>query len=76
MKRRTFYCRVILVNEMALDQLNGQARLSNTTSANNHQFVLPEKLDSEMRSVSGCPITKRAINGQTYFGSHQCVMET
>jgi hypothetical protein len=61
---------------MALDQLNRQARLSYTTSANDHQLVLAEKLDGEMRSVSGCSIRKKAISGQTHFGSHQCVMET
>jgi hypothetical protein len=36
--------RVVLVNKVALDQLDGQARLSHTTAADYDQLVLPEEL--------------------------------
>lgn len=37
----TFNGRVVLVDEMRLDELNGQAGLSHTTTANDHQLVFP-----------------------------------
>lgn len=40
----TFYRRIIFVHEMALDQLNGEAGLSDTTSADNDELVFPEEL--------------------------------
>jgi hypothetical protein len=40
--------RVIFVDEVALDQLDGQAGLSHTTAAYYHQLVLSE----ELRAVS------------------------
>jgi hypothetical protein len=36
--------RIVLVYKVALDQLDGQAGLSHTTTANYHQLVLSEKL--------------------------------
>jgi hypothetical protein len=48
--RRTIFCaltfnrRVVLVDEVALDELDGQARLSHTTAAYYHQLVFSEKL--------------------------------
>ena len=47
----TFNGWVILVDKVALDQLDGQARLSDTTSADYDQLVFSEKL---MGDVSGC----------------------
>ena len=40
----TFDCRVVLVYEVALDELDGQATLSHTTTADNHQLVFPKEL--------------------------------
>jgi len=37
-------CGVILVYEMALDELNGERRLADTTTADDDELVLPEKL--------------------------------
>lgn len=49
----TFNRRVIFVNEVALDQLNRQARLSDTTTTDNHQLVFSEELfDREKRRIS------------------------
>lgn len=41
---RTFDGRVIFVDEMALDELNGQTTLSDTTTSNYHKLVFPEEL--------------------------------
>ena len=38
--RLTFNCRIVLVHEVALDQLDRQARLSDTTTTDNHQLIL------------------------------------
>jgi hypothetical protein len=43
-RRRTFDCRVILVDEVALDQLDGQAGLADTTTADNDELVLSQEL--------------------------------
>lgn len=42
--RRTFNGWVILIDEMALDQLNRQTRFTDTTSTDNHQFVFSQEL--------------------------------
>jgi len=39
--RRTFYRWVVLVYEVALDELYGQATLTNTTTTDHHQLVFP-----------------------------------
>ena len=43
-RRRTFNGRVVLVDEVALDQLDGEATLSYTATTDNNQFVFPEEL--------------------------------
>ncbi len=40
----TLNCWVILVDEMALDQLDGKARFTNTTSTDDDELVLSEEL--------------------------------
>lgn len=40
----TFNCWVVLVDEMALDQLNRETRFTNTTSTDNHQLVFSQEL--------------------------------
>ena len=45
----TLNCRVILVDEMTLDKLDGKARLSDTTTADDHQLVLSHKLCEEKK---------------------------
>ena len=35
---------VVLINKVALDQLDGQTRLSNSTTTDDHQLVFSEKL--------------------------------
>lgn len=42
--RRTFDCRVVLVDEVALDQLDGQARFTDTTAADDDELVLSQEL--------------------------------
>lgn len=41
---RTFNCGIIFIDEMTLYQLNSQARLSDSTTANNDELVLSQKL--------------------------------
>jgi hypothetical protein len=48
----TLDCRVILVDEVALDELYGQARLSDTTTADHHELVFSEKLRRESVTAS------------------------
>lgn len=42
--KHTFDGRVIFVDEMALDQLDGQARFTDTTAADNDELVLSQEL--------------------------------
>ena len=35
----TFNCWIVLVHEVALDQLDSQTRLADTTTADDHQLV-------------------------------------
>lgn len=42
--RRTLDCWVVFIDEVTLDQLNRKTRFTDTTSADNHQFVLSQKL--------------------------------
>jgi hypothetical protein len=37
--RLTFNCRIVLIHEVALDQLDRQARLSDATTADDHQLI-------------------------------------
>jgi len=41
---RILNCRVIFIYEMALDELDCQSRLSNTTTADDYELVLPQEL--------------------------------
>lgn len=41
---RTFNCWVVLVDEVALDQLDGQARFTHTTATDDDQLVFSEEL--------------------------------
>lgn len=42
--RHTLDCWIVFIDEMTLDQLNRKTRFTDTTSADNHQFVLSQKL--------------------------------
>jgi hypothetical protein len=50
--RRTFNCGIILVDEMALNQLDGQARFTDTTTANDDELVLSQELTRREANVS------------------------
>ena len=41
---RTLDCRVILVEEVALDQLDRETRFTNATAADHHQLVFSREL--------------------------------
>lgn len=41
---RTFDCGIIFIDEVALDELNREARLAHTTSSNDDELVFPEEL--------------------------------
>lgn len=41
---RTFDGRIVFIDEVALDQLDGQARLPHASASDHDQLVLPEKL--------------------------------
>jgi len=49
---RTFNGRVIFVDEVALDKLDGQTTLSDTTATDDHELVFPEEL--QRFTVSRC----------------------
>lgn len=44
MVERTLDCWIILVDEMALDQLDGEARFTDATTSDHHQLVFSEEL--------------------------------
>lgn len=44
---RTFNRRIIFVDKVALDQLDRQTRLSDTTTADNDELILAQKLQEE-----------------------------
>lgn len=44
---RTFNRRIIFVDKVALDQLDRQTRLSDTTTADNDELILAQKLQQE-----------------------------
>lgn len=41
---RTFDCRVIFINEVALDELDCEARLAHTSSTDDDELVFPKEL--------------------------------
>lgn len=41
---QTFYCGIVLVDEMTLDELDGQATLADTATAHDDELVLPQEL--------------------------------
>lgn len=43
-QKHTFNGRVVLVHEMTLNQLDGQARFTNTTATNDDELVLSQEL--------------------------------
>jgi hypothetical protein len=43
-EKHTFNCRIVLVHKVALYQLDRQARLSYTTSTDNDELILAQKL--------------------------------
>lgn len=49
----TLDCWVIFIDEMALDQLDRKTRFTNTTSTDDHQFILSQKLLAMMVSSYG-----------------------
>lgn len=84
---RTFDRRIIFVDEVALDQLDRQTRLSDTTTANNNELILAQKLQQEnvLASSAICMCIRRAsaaaridrpvrriIDFSSYLGCH-CV---
>lgn len=49
---RTFNCRIVFINEVTLDKLNGQARFSDTTAADDDELILAQELsDRKKRSA-------------------------
>jgi hypothetical protein len=44
---RTFNRRIVFVDEMALDQLDCQTRLSDTTATDDNELILAQKLQRE-----------------------------
>ena len=41
---QTLYCRIVLVDEVALDQLDGQAGFTDTSATDDDELVLSQKL--------------------------------
>jgi hypothetical protein len=44
LRRHTFNCGIIFINKVTLDQLNGQAGLSDTTATYNDELILSQEL--------------------------------
>lgn len=56
--KRTFYGRIVLVDEVALDKLDGQTRLADATTAYHNELVLPQKLSHIFRT---CPTLEHLL---------------
>ena len=54
---------IIFVDEMALDQLDGEARFTDTSSADHNQLVLPEELEMGMTGQLNAFITIKMASG-------------
>jgi hypothetical protein len=61
---RTFDCRVVLVDEVALDELDGQTRFSDTTTTDYYELVLAEELAT--RVSTRCRDDKTAWSRPTF----------
>lgn len=70
-KRRTFDCGIILVDEVALDQLDGQARFTDTTTADNYQLILSQELVCSAANVSYTEQAKAKIGSKKRKGRAQ-----
>lgn len=66
--RHTLDCWVVFIDEMTLDQLNRKTRFTDTTSADNHQFVLSQKLLAMVVSRL-CAMQQGAIGSQIMAGA-------
>lgn len=51
--QHTLDCWVVFIDEMTLDQLNRKTRFTDTTAADNHQFVLSQELLAKIVSRLG-----------------------
>lgn len=52
-KKGTFDCGIIFIDKMTLNQLDGQARLSDATTAYDDKFVFSEELEKRETSQRG-----------------------
>jgi hypothetical protein len=69
-EERTFNGGIVLVDEMALDQLDSQARLSNTTSTDNDELVLSKELQQSSRQQTRGEVKKEVevATERSYLG--------
>ena len=61
---RTLNSRVVFVDEMALDQLDGETRLADTTTADHDQLVFSRKLQTALvasRTIKRCAQTRQTF---------------
>lgn len=62
---RTLNCRIIFVDEMALDELDGKARFTDATASNHDQLVLSQELRCKpAKLVTGRQLQKAEVGGQ------------
>lgn len=52
-KKGTFDCGIIFIDKVTLNQLDGQTRLSDTTTAYDDKFVFSEELENRETSQRG-----------------------
>jgi len=58
--KRTLNCRIILVDEMALDQLDGEARFTDATASDHHQLIFSQELCRQAEKS----VTARQLQGR------------
>jgi hypothetical protein len=64
----TFDGRIILIDEMALDQLYGQTRLSYAATADDYELILAEKLQQgSERAAEGRGLGRRTFDAIVYM---------
>lgn len=65
LQRHTLDSRIVLVNEVGLDQLDGQARLAHTTAADDDELVFSEKLSLDAALLLVHPVIHQ-LQGESH----------
>lgn len=66
-RKRTFDRRIVFVDEVALDQLDGQAGLSDTSATDDDELVLSQELELSARVWMIDDVDESSVVGVSYL---------